>query len=95
MKMPPVREYAFSPISGQTAMKEEMKTFKKEIADSVEFQSKEIKELKEAKGSMETNNKNQWDYLFAHRNYIQTLTDELNKVERYTRKNNFRIIRIS
>ena len=41
---------------------------------------------------METTNKNQWDYLFAHRNYIQTLTDELNKVERYTRKNNFRII---
>ena len=57
-------------------MKEEMKTFKKEIADSVEFQSKEIKELKEAKESMETNNKNQWDYLFAHRNYIQTLTDD-------------------
>ena len=66
-------------IAGQTAMKEEMKTFKKEIVDSMEFQSKEIKEIKEAKESMETNNMNQWDYfLIAHRNYIQTLIDELN-----------------
>ena len=32
-------------IAGQTAMKEEMKTFKKEIADSVELQSKEISTL--------------------------------------------------
>ena len=79
-------------IAGQAALKNDMKTFKDDIAEALEFQSKDITELKEETVKMKTETENQWGYLFAHRKYIQRLTDDINKVERYTRKNNLRIV---
>ncbi len=79
-------------IDGQKDMKSELESFKKEINQTIESQMEQIEELKSANEELKTENNSQWDHINQTRNYVSRLFNEVNKVERYTRKNNLRIV---
>ena len=79
-------------LAGQEQLKSDLDTFKKDITKSVEFQGEEIDELKENTDKMATQLNNACQNITRHSNHIGKLWEEVNKSERFSRRNNFRVV---
>ena len=86
-------------LTGQDKLKKDLETFKLDITKSVEFQGKEIEDLKKEtkeirKSASLIENKVDYtnDRTYANRQHIANLWREINRLERQTRRNNIRII---
>lgn len=79
-------------LAGQEQLKKELDSFKKDITQSVEFQGEEINDLKNKTEKMATHLNNVSEKLTAHDKHIEKLYEEQNKSERFSRRNNLRIV---
>ena len=86
-------------INGQDKLKKDMDTFKSDITKAVEFQGHEIEDLKkeskkqqDAASAVKVEVNNASQRTFANSKHIGELYNEINKLERFTRRNNIRII---
>ena len=79
-------------IAGQEALRSDFNTFKREITQSVEFQGKEIKDMKKESEKLHVKVDNAWDNINVQRNQLADLWEEVNKAERFSRRNNIRLI---
>ncbi len=79
-------------LSGQEALRHDFDTFKNEISKSVECHGNEIRELTVKTEELETSVNNAWRNVHEHTKQLQGVWEEVNKVERHTRRNNIRLI---
>ena len=79
-------------LAGQEQLKKELDSFKKDITQSVEFQGEEISDLKDKTDKMATHLNNVSQNITTHDKHIEKLYEEQNKSERFSRRNNLRIV---
>ena len=79
-------------LKGQQAMREEMDTFKRDIQRAVNFQGEEIKELKKDTELLKTVTKNTSSENRLTRQYAEKIHAEVNNLERFSRRNNIRLV---
>ena len=73
-------------------MRKEMDTFKRDIQRAVNFQGEEIKELKKDIELLKTVTKNTSSENRLTRQYAEKIHGEVNNPERYSRRNNVRLV---
>ena len=79
-------------LAGQEQLKKELDSFKKDITQSVEFQGEEISDLKDKTDKIATHLNNVSQNITTHDKHIEKLYEEQNKSERFSRRNNLRIV---
>ena len=81
-------------LKGQQDMRKEMDTFKRDIQRAVNFQGEEIKKktLKKDTELLKTVTKNTSSENRLTRQYAEKIHAEVNNLERYSRRNNIRLV---
>ena len=79
-------------LKGQDDLRKEMDTFKKDIERAVNFQGEEIKQLKKDTELLKTVTRNTSSENRETRRYAEKIHAEVNNLERFSRRNNIRLV---
>ena len=79
-------------LKGLHDMRKEIDTFKRDIQRAVNFQGEEIKELEKDTELLKTVTKNTSSENRLTRQYAEKIHAEVNNLERYSRRNNIRLV---